>query len=91
MWPPLCPVVVTALSGTGSAHLLDRCPRSVSELQCEVNRTGMLPLGEMLPNEYWGRTCPQESALCDFACHYCAGSQSTVSSTPLGPTSAVEI
>lgn len=53
VWP-LCPVVVTALSGAGSTHLLDRCPRSVSELQCEVNRTGMLPLGEMLPNEYWG-------------------------------------
>ena len=63
MWLPLCFVVVTTLSGAESAPLLDRCPRSVSELQCEVDRTGILPLGETPPSEYWGKTCLQESAL----------------------------
>lgn len=61
----------------------------------------MLPLGEMPPNEYWGRTCLLGKDLhscllgkdlhSDFACHCCAGSQSTVFGTPLGPTSAVEV
>ena len=43
--PPLCSVVVTVLFGAG---LLPSCwrrsPRSISELWCEVGRTGALPL-----------------------------------------------
>ena len=42
--------------------------RSVAKVQCEVDGTGVLPLGE----EHLGippRSCPLESMLCDVSCH----------------------
>lgn len=43
--PPLCSVVVIALSGAGSVVGVE-AKRSISELQCKVHMTGALLLGE---------------------------------------------
>ena len=66
--------------------LLDRCP-----LQCEVDRTGECSHWERCHPVNIGEGLVYGKVHSDFACHCCAGSQSTVSGTPLGPTSAVEI